>query len=585
MTRDIGKYKHLWQYLRPYWHLELVTFFIMAIIVGLSLALPRAIQYMIDSLIPNMIGQSAGARDFTPIIIFGLVLVGIYLGNVLFSWLRDYLAGYIGANIICNMRSEMFLHLERLSLKFHQDHQVGEIMSRLLSDVSRIQSLLSETLLMFLTNILMLVGILAYLLHTNWLLTLIAVIPVPLTVLASDRYGKRINSIITTLQETMADLSARVQERLLGVKTVKAFGQEAAEGKRLNETLTGIFQLSVKNSVAMSLASNLVQFINMIGPIVVLAWGVYLVAAGHMKLGELIAFYILLTYLYSPIQGLAQTNIQVQSAMASVDRVFEYLDIPPAVVESLSPVTIEQVSGEIRLNKVNFGYGNSSFRLDGLSLTIRPKEKVAIVGPSGSGKTTIISLIMRFFDPESGTILLDGVDVRELSFATLRKHVALVDQDPLLFKGTVFENIAYGRPEASLDDVMAAARIAGIHDFVASLPDGYQAQIGERGVTVSGGERQRLCLARAVLVNPSVLILDEATSALDSNSEQLIQESLKRILAEKTAIIIAHRLSTIQHVDRIVALADGRIVDEGNHEELSGRCPMYRELAQKQFLL
>jgi ABC-type multidrug transport system fused ATPase/permease subunit len=585
MIRDINKYKRLWGYLKPYWHIELVTFVVMAFIATLALALPGAIQYMIDTLIPRMVGQPEGSRNFTPIAVFGLVLVGIYLGNVLFAWLRDYLAGYIGAGIIRNLRAELFIHLERLSLRFHQEHQVGEIMSRLLNDVSRIQSLLSETLLIFLTNVLMLVGILAYLLHTNWLLTLVAVIPVPLTVLASEKYGKSIHSLVADLQRAVAELSAGVQERLLGIKTVKAFGQEATEGRRLDVTLQRVFHLTVKNSVAMSLASNLVQFINMVGPIVVLAWGVYLVSAGSMKLGELIAFYILLTYLYSPIQGLAQTNIQVQSSMASVDRVFEYLDIPPDVIESPSPVNVERIQGEIVLDHVAFAYGTSNFKIDDLCLTIRPQEKVAIVGPSGSGKTTIISLIMRFFDPDSGEVRIDGVNLRDLSFASLHRHLALVDQDPLLFKGTAYQNIAYGRPEASLEEVVNAAKIANIHDFISLLPEGYQTEIGERGVTVSGGERQRLCLARAVLMNPTIMILDEATSALDSNSEQLIQQSLKRILAQKTAIIIAHRLSTIQHVDRIIAVADGRIIDEGNHEELTGRCPMYRELAQKQFLI
>ncbi len=584
MTPDTGKYKRLWTFVRPYWHLEVIALFVMAMLASLSLALPRAIQYMIDVLIPSLVSVRDKPFDAGPILVFAAILIGIYLANVLLSWWRDYLAGVVGAGMIRDMRSSLFFHLENLSLKFHQDHQLGEILSRLLNDVSRIQNLMSETLLVLITNLLMLVAVLVYLLNINWLLTLVALIPVPLTIFASDRYGKKLHFIMIDLQETLAKASARLQERLLAIKTVKAFGQEASERKRLEVDLESLFKIFVKNSVVTSLATNLLQFINMVGPIVVLAWGVYLVAVGSMKLGELIAFYILLSFLYSPIQSLAQANFQVKSTMASVDRVFEYLDIPPAVEESPTATTLGKVTGAIKLERISFGYGQSGFQIRDLSLDIRPREKIAIVGPSGSGKTTLISLIMRFFDPDAGRILLDGIDLKDISFATLRNHITLVDQDPLLFRGTVRDNIAYGRSGASSSEVEAAARIANIHDFISSLPGGYETQVGERGVTVSGGERQRLCLARAVLMNPTVLILDEATSALDSNSEFLIQESLKRILVDKTAIIIAHRLSTIQHADRIIALDGGRIIDEGRHEELTDRCPMYRDLAAKQFL-
>ncbi len=585
MPTVTNKYSRLWGYIRPFWHLEVLSLVVMAVTAGLALALPRAIQYMIDVLIPSLANSPGHQVDVQRIALFGAVLLALYLGNVLFSWIRDYIAGVVGAGIIRNIRLEMFRHLERLSLKFHQERQVGEIMSRLLNDVLRMQNLLSETLLTLIMNLLLLAAILTYLLSVNWMLTLVAIIPVPLTVLASDRYGKKIHTLISQLQEKAAALSARVQERLLGIKTVKAFGQEDREAKQLDVTLKELFHLSVQNSVAMSLAANLVQLVNMLGPIVVLGWGVYLVATGAMKLGELIAFYILLTYLYAPVQGLAQTNIQVQSAVASVDRVFEYLDIEPEVVESHEPVSLGTVSGEIRFERVSFSYGNQNFQLSDLSLTVRPKEKVAIVGVSGSGKTTIVNLCMRFFDPFSGLIMLDGVDLKSLSIETLRRQIALVDQDPLLFRGTVWDNIAYGDPSATEDTVVTAARIANIHDFIMSLPHGYDSEIGERGVTVSGGERQRLCLARAVVLNPAVLILDEATSALDANSEQLIQESLKRILVDKTALVIAHRLATVQHVDRIIVLENGRIMDEGTHDALAARCPLYQELARKQLII
>lgn len=585
MSVTVPKLKRLWSYLRPYWHLELITFFVMALLAAVSIALPIAIQYMIDTLIPNLVASRVTGLLLRPVFLFALFLIGIYLANVLLSWLRDYLAGFIGARIIRDLRSQLFRHLERLSLKFFQEHQTGEIMSRILSDIGRIQDLLTSTLLAFLTNILLLVAILAYLLNTNWVLTLAAIVPVPLTFIATHRFGLKLNKLAMSMQQTIATLSARLQESLLSIKTVKAFGQEEREKGKVDSVLDALTHTYVRTSYMNSLAVNVVEFVNMVGPIVVLAWGVYLVAIGGMKLGELIAFYILLTFLYSPIHSLAQTNLQVQSAMASVDRTFEYLDVPVAIVEDSHPVSLAAPRGEIELRDVSFAYADSIFRIDSLTLHIKPGARIALVGPSGSGKTTLVNLILRFMDPEAGEILFDGIDLRKVALGSLRDHIALVDQDPLLFRSSIAENIAYGNPQATRDQIIHAARVANIHDFIASLPQGYESEVGERGVTVSGGEKQRLCLARAILKDPKVLILDEATSALDSASEQLIQDSLRKILVDKTAIIIAHRLSTVQDADRIVALENGKIVDQGTHQELTERCPLYRELASKQLLV
>ena len=578
MTFATSRIRRLWGYLRPYWQLEALTFLVMTVLAGLALALPAAIRYMIDDMLPSLVENPR----ISVVLYFGLVLAGIYFTYVLFGWLRDYLAAYIGANIIATIRSQLFFHLERLSLKFHQTHQVGEMMSRLLSDVNRVQGLLTSTLLVFLTSILMVMAMILYLLSINWLLTLVAIIPVPLTILLTNTFGKKLHRITRSLQETIAQLSARLQEAFLSVRTIKAFGREEFEKGKVDSILSRLTRLYIENSVTTSLSVNLVNFINMLGPIVVLAWGTYLIAGGSMKLGALIAFYMLLTYMYSPIQSLASTHIEVQAAMASVNRLFEYLDIPPAVVEDANPITLKHTSGEISFKNVSFSYNDSGFRFEDFSLTIRSKEKVAIVGPSGAGKTTLINLIMRFFDPDLGAITLDGMDLRRLSLQSLRDNIALVDQDPLLFKTTIFNNIAYSNPEAGLDGVVRAAEVANIHHFVSSLPDGYDSDVGERGVTLSGGEKQRLCLARAILKNPPVLILDEATSALDSNSEQLIQQSLRQILVDKTAIIIAHRLSTVQHADRIITLDNGKIVDEGTHQQLIESSALYRDLAAKQ---
>ncbi len=585
MTLDSGKINRLWEYLKPYWFLELIAFLVMAVMAGFTLALPGAVRYLIDDLIPGLLAQPKETVSFTPVVWFGLFLIGIYLGQVVFSWLRDYLAAFIGANIIANMRSRLFAHMERLSLSFYQSHQVGELMSRFLNDINRIQNLLTSTLLMFLTNLLMLLGILIYLLTIDWKMTLTALVPVPLTVLVTRHYGVKLNHINRRLMETLGIFSARLQESFLGIKTIKAFGREKEEELKVGQVMNELTGIYIKYSVTTSLSAYLSIFFNMLGPIVVLAWGTYLIVMGQMQLGALMAFYMLLAFLYSPVQGLASVHLEVQAAMASVDRIFEYFDLPPAVAEDPHPVRLEKVRGEIQLKNISFKYEQGAFAISDFNLVIKPGEKVAVVGPSGSGKTTLINLIMRFYDPPDGMIMLDGVDLRRLSLASLRASMALVDQDPLLFKTSVFQNIAYANPDAKPEAVKKAADIANIHDYIMSLPQGYDTEVGERGVTVSGGEKQRLCLARAILKNTPILILDEATSALDANSEKLIQESLKNILDGKTAIIIAHRLSTVQHADRIIVMEAGRIVGEGTHDMLLAQSPLYRELAQKQLLV
>ena len=577
--------KRLWGYLRPYWHLELITFIVMAVMATLMLAMPIAVQYLIDDLIPSLIAGASDGVNIAPVVYFGLILLGIYLLNILFAYLRDYIVAYIGANIIANMRTKLFAHLGSLSMDFHQSHQVGEMMSRMLSDVNRIQFLLTSTLLVFLTNIFMLIAITVYLLMTNWLLTLVAIIPVPLTIMITNKFGIKLHFINKKLQETIASFSARLQESFLSIKTIKAFGQEDLEKKRVEGVIDGMTKLYIKNSVTTSLTVNVVNFINAAGPIVILAWGTYLIAVGSMKLGALMAFYMLLTYLYSPVQSLASMNIEVKSAMASVNRLFEYLDIEPKVKEADDAIILKGARGHIKISNISFAYSSNGPVFDNFSLEINEKEKVAIVGPSGSGKTTLINILMRFFEFNAGTITIDNQDIRRISLKSLRNNIGLVDQEPLLFGTSIFNNIIFSNPEAGLEDVIRATKIANIHDFIAALPDQYNTMVGERGVTLSGGEKQRICLARAILKNPPIIFLDEATSALDSRSEYLIQESLKEILSDKTAIIIAHRLATVQHADRIITLDKGRIVDEGTHEELMESSPLYRELAKRQLKL
>ncbi len=586
MIPDATTRRRLWQYLKPYWKHELVLLLTMVIGIALMLAMPYAVMYMIDTLIPHLVAEaeSTGEVDLTPILLFGAFLAGVYLANTLVGWVRDYLAGYVGAHIIADIRSQMFGHLCRVPVRFFQKNQVGEIMSRLMADVQRVQGLLASTLVNFLTNVLWLVAVMAGLLNVSWELTLVAIIPVPLSIYVSNRFGKRLHAIIGALQETLAKLSGHLAESFGAIRTIRAFAQERREQRKLDRVMDNLTGLYIRNSVANSLAVNFVHFINMIAPVVILSWGTYLVGDGSLLLGQVMLFYMLTAYLYSPVQELATMNVQVQSEMAAVQRIFEYLDIPPAVVEDPTPKTLDRVEGRVVFEQVDFAYEDNDFALRHLSLAVEPGETVAIVGPSGSGKTTVINLLLRFFDPHSGTISIDGVDIRRLGVKELRGIIGLVDQDPVLFTGSIRENIAYGEETATMEQVTAAARVANIHDFIERLPNGYETEVGERGVTLSGGERQRMCLARAVLKNPPIMLLDEATSALDTRNEELIQVALEKALRGKTSIIIAHRLATVRHADRIVVLDSGQIVGQGTHEELLACSPLYRELAQKQLL-
>lgn len=582
MTTAIKTFKRLWRYLRPYWRLELVTFVTMVLIAGVTLAIPLSIQYMIDDLIPSL--SAAEQFELRPIVLFGLVLVGIYFFNVLFAYIRDNFIGRISAGIVRDIRSDLFYHLEQVSLRFHHRNSVGELMSRILSDVDRVQELLTSVPLMFFANLFMLTAILVYLLQVNWVLTLVALIPVPLTILLSHSFGRRMHKIINEYQQSFARLSARLQEALSSLTTVVAFGQEKRERARVDQESNRLGGWIVKSSVTASLSANLIHFVNMLGPIVLLAWGTYLVADGSIKLGALIAFYLLLTYLYQPVQDLASINVEIQSALASVYRIFEYLDLEPAVVEDPNPVCPKQINGAVEFNSVRFWYEEDGFVLDIEHLKIEPGETIAVVGPSGAGKMSLINLLLRFFDPQEGSVLIDGIDIKRLGLHTLRGSIGLVEQSPVLFKSTIFDNIAYSNSGATAERVKHAARVANIADFIESLDQGYQTPVGERGDTLSGGERQRICLARALLKDPPILILDEATSALDSKSERLIQQALRSVLVNKTAIIIAHRLATAQFADRILVMENGRIAASGTHEQLMTDSATYRELAVNQMI-
>lgn len=387
------------------------------------------------------------------------------------------------------------------------------------------------------------------------------------------------------IQQKTAETSAILQENLTSIRIVKAFAMEDYEAKRFRKQTKANYAASMKGVRLHGFLGPMIELLSVTGLGVFIWYGGYAVMTGQMTAKAFFTFVMVIGYISNPVKKLSKVYNQIQHALAASDRIFELLEEKPDVKEPENPIVLENIKGEVQFDNVKFHYGNGPIVLDGVSLHAMPGEIVALVGPSGSGKTTMVSLIPRFYDPTSGRVLIDGVDLKELGTKTLRQQLGMVPQETILFRGTIEENIAYGRIGASHEDIIAAAKAANVHEFVSQLPDGYQTIVGERGATLSGGQRQRVAIARAILRNPKILILDEATSALDTASEALVQEALERLMQNRTTFVIAHRLSTIQRADRIVVLDRGKIAEVGTHQQLLAKGGIYTDLYNKQFRL
>jgi subfamily B ATP-binding cassette protein MsbA len=514
-----------------------------------------------------------------------VVIIIAFLLKNLFGYLQSNLMTKIEQSLVTDLRNDLYRHIHQLPLAYFTHERTGNLISRIMNDVTVVNSGISATFNTLIKEPMLVVVYLAITLMLSWKLTLMAFIVFPLVLLIISLIGRRVHRESGMVQERIADLTSVLHETISGVKVVKAFGMEDFENRKFADKGNAYLRTVLRVTQVRNLASPSTEFLSALaGGVIIWYGGLQVLGHEAMKASEFLGFLFALFQLMPPIKELSTVNNRVQEATAAGKRVFEILDTEPNIRDVPDAVKLYGFREQLEFRNVSFRYDEGDLVLVDISFAIKKGEVIAVVGPSGAGKSTLVDLVPRFYDPTSGSILIDGVDLRTAELKSLRDLIGIVTQETILFNDTVRNNIAYGLEDCPLERVVMAAKAANAHNFISEMPSGYDSVIGERGVKISGGERQRLSLARAILKNPPILILDEATSALDTESEILVQEAIERLMAGRTSIVIAHRLSTIKHADRILVIEAGRIVETGKHDDLVGNeHGLYRKLYQLQF--
>jgi len=565
-------------YVRPYRHLiaGAIAFGVVRYLV--PLALPWSVKIVVDDLLPQQ-----GGRSHTQLHLLMAGLCALYGVYALASFWRSYLAGRAGHRLIFDLRLALYRHVQRMSLSFFDRQKIGAVVSRMTTDIASAQNFVGAAFVNTAMDLALLAVIIVLLGAMNLTLALVSLSVLPFYAAISYRLQKGIRAKSRAIHQQLQEISGDLHEQFAGISTIQAFTQEASVARQFTAQSERYFDTVMGNVRLQSIALGSTGFLTALGPILVLWFGVTEVWSGRLSVGTLMAFYGYLGMLYQPIQRLTELNLILANSLAAMDRIFEVFDTAPEVREHPGAVALGRARGELRFEEVTFHYDGREPVLEGVNLTIPAGTTAALVGPSGAGKSTLVKLLPRYYDVTGGRIRLDGADIRDLTLPSLRDQVALVSQEPILFSGTIEENLRYGKPAASDAELRAAARAAFAETFIEQLPQGYQTEIGERGVRLSGGQKQRLAIARAFLKDAPILILDEPTSALDAESEELVKEALNRLLEGRTALIIAHRLSTIEHADIVIVLDGGEIIEQGRHEELlKERGGLYRRYAEHQ---
>ena len=595
----MAEIRKLFPYVRPYFPL----LFVALVLITVSGALEASIVMLLEPIFNTLsratpIFDSSAAippptfrflqkwlglegENVLPRVAVFLILFSLLKG--VFLYCAEYLMAYSGQNVVARLRKSVYSHLLDQSMAFFTGRPTGQLMARIISDTERLQETVSKTMTEAARQLVLLVAFLGLVFYIEWKLSLLAFLIAPAVLFLTLNLGKRVRRISWASQEKISDLSNALQETITGQRIVKAFGMEEYERSRFESLIDGLAGLNLKLTRTSALSSPLMEFLGYLLFAPFLLYANQQIGRG-VSAGAFVAFVVALFKLYEPVRKLSRMHLHFEQAFACAGRVFELLETDIEIKESVSARTLAPLQEAVQFRGVSFQYGQSEATpvLEEIDLTIQKGEVVALVGRSGAGKTTLASLLPRFYDVTTGQITFDGNDIRDVKLQSLRKQIAIVTQETLLFNDTVRNNIAYGRLDATREEIVEAARAAFIHDFIVSLPNGYQTLIGERGERLSGGQRQRIAVARAILKRAPLLILDEATSALDSASEELVQGALQNLMLHCTTLVIAHRLSTIIRADRIVVMQDGRIMDVGDHSSLVSRSGLYRQLYEMQ---
>ena len=524
-------------------------------------------EHEVESTLESLISTDSG------FLVTALFLILFFFLSGIGHYFSIYHINWVGFKVVEQLRRECFHKLQQLQLGFYSRHSSGELISRITNDTMQVQHAVSGVVADIVRQPLTLIFALAFMLKTDPVLALLSLVIFPVCVAPVVIFGRKVRKYSRQSQEYLAGLSSVLQENVSGTRVVKAFGMEAYEEKKFDRENRSVFGRLIKTVLARNINQPLMEFVAGLGIVAMMMY----VRVRHLEVGDFFAFAAALGMLYQPAKMLSKVHMEIQKAMGAAERIFSLLDEPVDVAEKPEAQPFDESLREIRFRNVGFDYGDNPVLRD-VNLTIRAGETVALVGSSGSGKSTLVSLVPRFYDPVSGSVHLNQHDIRDLTLASLREHIALVTQDTFLFDDTIAANIAYGREDADMESIYAAARKANAHDFIETLPQGYQTKVGERGGNLSGGQRQRIAIARAIHRDAPILILDEATSALDNESERLVQDAINKMMHGRTSIVIAHRLSTVQHADRILVLDAGQIVEEGTHSQLLEQGGLYRRL-------